>query len=227
MMSLADLPQIKISRHARAKHLRLRVDAFSIRLTAPIFSSAQQIQLFIEQSRPWLLETWQKQQTKLQHEAAVLSTELKLFNQEDTVKIHYCEQQHPLRFDVQQLQLSIRETDSEVGLKTFIKAYAKQHLPDYLAQVSQECQLSYQACKVREARTRWGSCSAKHDIMLNAALALCPEHIVRYVCVHELAHTRHFDHSPAFWAEVEQHDPNYQQHRKELKNIKMPSWYLS
>lgn len=29
-----------------------------------------------------------------------------------------------------------------------------------------------------------------------------PAHITRYVCIHELAHTKHFDHSPAFWAEV-------------------------
>lgn len=33
-----------------------------------------------------------------------------------------------------------------------------------------------------------------------------PAQITRYVCIHELAHTKHFDHSPAFWAEVAKFD---------------------
>ena len=45
--------------------------------------------------------------------------------------------------------------------------------------------------------------------MLNAALVLMPEHIVRSVCIHELAHTKHFDHSAAFWNTVAQYDENY------------------
>lgn len=61
--------------------------------------------------------------------------------------------------------------------------------------------------------------------MLNAALVLMPESIVRSVCVHELAHTKHFDHSEAFWAEVAKHDPNYIEHRKQLKQVQLPSWY--
>ena len=61
--------------------------------------------------------------------------------------------------------------------------------------------------------------------MLNSALVLFPEQIVRYVAVHELAHTRHFDHSPAFWVEVQRHDAHYLQHRKQLKTTSLPWWW--
>jgi predicted metal-dependent hydrolase len=117
------------------------------------------------------------------------------------------------------------DTVSEQYLKIFVIAYAKQHLPVYLDQTSQVCNLSFGKCTIRQPRTRWGSCSARHDIMLNSGLVLFPENITRYVCVHELAHTKHFDHSPHFWAEVQKHDANFQQHRKMLKTTPMPWWW--
>jgi predicted metal-dependent hydrolase len=49
--------------------------------------------------------------------------------------------------------------------------------------------------------------------------------IARYVVIHELAHTKHFDHSPAFWAEVEKYDPYFQKHRRQLKLNPLPAWW--
>ena len=104
-------------------------------------------------------------------------------------------------------------------------AYAKHYLPIYLQQVSSEIGLNFAECAIRQPKTRWGSCTSKHDIMLNSALVLCDVAMARYVCVHELAHTQHFDHSSVFWAEVEKHDANYKHHRKILKSSVMPWWW--
>lgn len=47
---------------------------------------------------------------------------------------------------------------------------------------------------------RWGSySSATHTIRINAALRQMPPWVLEAVIAHELAHTVHFDHSPAFW----------------------------
>mgnify|MGYP002800350189 FL=1 len=44
-----------------------------------------------------------------------------------------------------------------------------------------------------------------------------PPAILDYVVVHELAHRKQMNHSPAFWAEVEKILPDYRERRKWLK----------
>jgi predicted metal-dependent hydrolase len=52
------------------------------------------------------------------------------------------------------------------------------------------------------ARTRWGSATAGGTIRLNWHLIHFDLPVIDYVVVHELAHLRQMNHSPAFWALV-------------------------
>lgn len=52
--------------------------------------------------------------------------------------------------------------------------------------------------------SRWGSCSSRGVIRLSWRLILAPEHVRRYVVAHEIAHLRHMNHSPDFWALAQQ-----------------------
>ena len=226
-MILADLPEIQITHHARATRLRLRVEPTQIRLTVPKFCSKRQIQDFLNQSEQWMVETWQKQQASLVQIDRTLPTELRLFNRQNALTVSYKTQKNAYILDEYNHQLWISDHQPESYLKSFVIAYAKQHLPIYLQQISHETGLKFAQCSIRQPKTRWGSCSAKHDIMLNSALVLFPEAITRYVCVHELAHTQHFDHSARFWAEVAKYDAAFQQHRKTLKTTALPYWWAS
>lgn len=55
---------------------------------------------------------------------------------------------------------------------------------------------------VHDTVSRWGSCSTSGTMSFSWRLAFAPREVMRYVVMHELAHTKHMDHSPAFWAEV-------------------------
>lgn len=220
----AQLPEIKMVRHASARSLRLRVEPTGIRLTVPLFCTKKQIQQFLNQSEQWLIETWDKQQKQLNLTAA-FPEQIKLFYHLQPFQIIHQQQRNIFKFDWVQHILFIRNEQPEKALQAATLAYAKQFLPEYLTQISQEIGLPYQSCTIRKPKTRWGSCSSRQDIMLHAALVLMPEQNVRAVCVHELVHTRHFDHSPAFWNSVSQHDPEYLHHRRQLKSIQLPAWW--
>ena len=73
--------------------------------------------------------------------------------------------------------------------------------------------------KVRDMRTRWGSCHpAKRQITLAARLALQPPQAIEYVVVHEYCHCVHPDHQAGFWALVESLLPDYKARRALLRN---------
>ena len=71
--------------------------------------------------------------------------------------------------------------------------------------------------KVTSARTRFGSCSGKNSICFSWRLMLYPPEAIDYVIVHELAHIRHHDHSPAFYALIERYMPDWRERMKLLK----------
>lgn len=70
---------------------------------------------------------------------------------------------------------------------------------------------------VRSQRTRWGTASAQRNLGFNWRLVFAPLEIVDYVVVHELAHLRELNHSPAFWKIVGRYCPDFKEKRKWLR----------
>lgn len=103
--------------------------------------------------------------------------------------------------------------------KKILTKKAREYLPYRLEYFAKLYGYQYEKCRLSHAATRWGSCSSNKTISLNIGLMQVPEPLRDYVILHELAHLNHMDHSPAFWAEVAEHDPQYKDHNKKLKNF--------
>ena len=101
--------------------------------------------------------------------------------------------------------------------KKILTKKAKEYLPYRLEYFAKRYGYQYNRVRFSHASTRWGSCSSNRTISLNIGLMQVPKPLQDYVLLHELAHLNHMDHSPAFWAEVKSHDPQYKDHRRRLK----------
>lgn len=76
---------------------------------------------------------------------------------------------------------------------------AEEYLPPLVQYWSSLFDLPYNKVTISKARSRWGSCSSKRNISLSFYLMLLPAHLMDYVILHELAHTREMNHGPKFW----------------------------
>lgn len=112
------------------------------------------------------------------------------------------------------------------ALRRWLLRHARERLAPTLEEISASHGLPHTAVRVRWQRTRWGSCSARGGVSLNAKLLFLPAHLARYVMLHELCHTRVMDHSARFWALLGEHDPSWKRHRRELREswLHVPHW---
>jgi predicted metal-dependent hydrolase len=97
------------------------------------------------------------------------------------------------------------EQDHQILSKNFNninRADARKILIKRLDELAKKHGFKYNRVSVRNQKTRWGSCSSKNNISLNAKLVKLPERLMDYIILHELVHTRVRNHGKKFYAEL-------------------------
>lgn len=97
------------------------------------------------------------------------------------------------------------------------RAEAGKILVNRLEYLARKHGFEYNRVSIRQQKTRWGSCSSLKNISLNAQLVRLPADLMDYVLLHELVHTRIYNHSPRFWAELDRYAGNARAMSKRLR----------
>lgn len=105
----------------------------------------------------------------------------------------------------------------EGALLELLKRYSEVKMTAVVKEIALRYGFEYSRIRISSARTRWGSCSKKGVLSFTCFLAFVPTALVIYVAVHELCHTRYFDHSKNFWREVESILPDWRVRRAGLR----------
>lgn len=101
--------------------------------------------------------------------------------------------------------------------RELLKAAAERFLPPRVALYAEAMGLQPRSVKITSATRRFGSCSSRGGLCFSYRLMAYPLAAVDYVIVHELAHLKHLNHSPAFHALVERYLPDSRARRELLK----------
>lgn len=106
------------------------------------------------------------------------------------------------------------------AMAVFFKAQAEIVLGELLEAFQGRASRWPSSWKLSGARTRWGCCTTRNTIRLSWRLLCLEDEIASYVIAHELAHLVHFNHSAAFWTEVERLCPDWRALRARIKTVR-------
>lgn len=110
----------------------------------------------------------------------------------------------------------VTNTSIERALETLYRRNARQRFGRRADHFAEDMGVEYDQIEIRNQRTRWGSCSTNGTLGLNWRLMMAPSEIIDYIIIHELAHLKEANHSPAFWSLVAEYDPDYESHSEWL-----------
>lgn len=96
------------------------------------------------------------------------------------------------------------------------KETARAFVHAHVALYAKEYGFKYNRIAIRNSRRSWGSCSELGNLNFHYRIIFLPQELAEYLIVHELCHLRELNHSPQFWAHVEEIIPNYKKYRKSL-----------
>jgi predicted metal-dependent hydrolase len=236
-MSFSHHPSCKIRHSKRAKHILLRVTAEDgLVATLPRGANRKALDRALLEHADWI----EKQTIRVSRDRERLllarhtrPEELEFRARGQSLQLHY-QTTSGSRSRIISRGNELHINTPDIGdietihqqLSNYIRREAKQFLGKRLELLSERHGLRYTGLSIRRQKTRWGSCSARHRINLNDKLLFLPEPLMEHVLLHELAHTRHLNHSPRFHALLRDLDPETSQHRNALRhaNQYIPAW---
>ncbi|MBW7922539.1 MAG: M48 family metallopeptidase [Rubellimicrobium sp.] len=102
-------------------------------------------------------------------------------------------------------------------VEVFLRTQARARLAEACDRHAAALGRPFRRITLRDPRSRWGSCSARGDLMFSWRLVMAPPEVLDYVAAHEVAHLAQMNHSPAFWAVVARLCPGHAAQRRWLR----------
>jgi predicted metal-dependent hydrolase len=208
---IKEIGNVSIVKKKGVRRMTLSVRPFRpIRLTIPHSVTYSQAVQFMYEKKEWIIKSRAKisktenNQTLFDFNSNFQTRERRLLfeasqNGQDKIKITK---------DSIIVQYADKKTIGEKDMQSFIRKgitealriEAKQFLPIRCALLARKFNFLFNEVSVRNAKTRWGSCSGKNNISLNIQLMRLPDFLIDYVILHELCHTVEKNHGKQFWS---------------------------
>jgi hypothetical protein len=213
--------QYQLKRSKKAKKITIRVEApDQVRVTAPRFTSKTIIDKFVNQQQNWILKQF-KIQIK-QQETIESKNHIHIFGKKFTKNYQFDPTLSTGVF-IQNSQVLLNFPNNfntrliQKELNLFLKKSSLTYFKKRVPKLANKMNVEYKKLIFRQQKTRWGSCSSRKTLSFNWRLVHYAPKLIDYVIIHELAHLKHPNHSAQFWAFVGKYNPQYKQHRRQLK----------
>ncbi|MGL6178614.1 MAG: M48 family metallopeptidase [Tannerellaceae bacterium] len=201
-----ELGTIELSHSKRAKNYIIKLGKNGLIATIPHKGSIEELNIILQKNKAKLVLWMKHKETSsfridnqtilntLTFSLQVSPSDNKRYTayiKESILHLHY-----PSQIDL--YAPSTQETLRNIIVGA-LKHEAKLFLPSRLKMLAEKFKFRYNDVRIKDVKTRWGSCSSHKNINLSFRLMLLPIHLVDYVLLHELCHTIELNHSDRFW----------------------------
>lgn len=219
----------------RARRIAVRVTVEGrVTVTVPSRVPRSQVTEFVHSQRAWITRTLTRLQASRPPPEAFPPTALHLEGIQRRVNLVVAGGGGRLRLRTLSEELlcvdGVGDTPRLQGLLVrWLMREAQRRLPDEVSELAARYGFEYGEVRIRRQRRRWGSCSRQRNLSLNVCLLFQRPEVVRYLIVHELAHTEHMNHGPRFWARVAACCPDWRRLDRELAHgfRRVPQWIFA
>jgi predicted metal-dependent hydrolase len=214
--SSSDPFAVRVSPRARRLTARVHVGG-RVEIVVPVGVNARAVRDFVQRFTPWIDRKVAAMQC-FGEPAAPVPWSIEFAFTRERFEVHWHEAaKRAIAPHGDRLVVHAPDHDqARLLLQGWLKHAAHERLAPALLRLAEDLNYSVQRVVIRCQRTRWGSCSTRGTVSLNCSLLFLRHEVVRYLFMHELAHTRHMNHSPGFWRLVETLEPDYRRLDREL-----------
>ena len=182
----------------------------------PIKATRKYINELVSSKKDWIEKNLQQQKNK-----SLNKNIIKVLGKAYTLQVIENKPQNKVYLKDNYIYFEVKENNNEVIQKLldkFYKEIAKDEVYAAMEYIKSITGLSPKEIRIKKLKSAWGICSSKQYISINQNLMAYSRHAIEYVCLHEVCHLKHMNHSKEFWKMVEKYMPDYKTAKLELKN---------
>lgn len=221
---LESVGKVHVYKRRGVKNMRLSVAADGkVRITIPFWVSYTAALGFAESRTDWILHNLPERTGLLFHGQHIGKAHRLYFESDNIDQVRTRLHGSEIRVVRPRHQVITHPAVQEAARKASIRALRVQTeklLPGRLRQLAESYNFEFTSVQVKQLKGRWGSCDNTKRITLNLFLMQLPWHLIDYVLLHELVHTKHMNHGTEFWSEFLRHEPRAKQYRAQIKKHK-------
>lgn len=203
-----------LKRSRRRHSVALQIRQGQLAVLAPDYVDKLQIDQFVALKQQWIKRHLQRQATTAQPPDYLAQQRLPLLDEVLQLKIvpdsHNAVSREGMLLWLQ-LSRRVKIANQPARVLLLLQSWYQQQahiwFSERVAFWQQQMAVTVTAVEIKNWQQKWGTCSASGVVSFNWRLMLAPSWVADYVVVHELAHRRYMDHSPAFWQFLKQFYP--------------------
>lgn len=205
--------EIVLRRSARARRISLRVSRLDgqVTLSLPQWTAEREALAFAREKEDWIRRNLSGRVATAVPQPGMM---MQFEGREVFISSH---RGRGVRLENDQLLVPGDPEQAAARIKAFLKVSARDRLNAAVDHYAGLVGRKVSQITLRDTRSRWGSCTTDGRLMFSWRLIMAPVPVLDYVAAHEVAHLVEMNHSPDYWAVVEDICPGYKGQRRWLR----------